>query len=165
MAGTRDTCHNNPQRRLEGFWLHAKSSTHAPTEIWNSYGAGNRGKSPQLLPAEALPQRRTAVALCRFDCLSLPALPFLIRDAWNRDECFTRRYLVSQPIHAADGMQLVGFNVRPRRIHESVFNVNSNNVPPQDDPGVADLDGRVLAAFECGVFSARRGDRKRCEDF
>src|SRR5665213_491264 len=95
----------------EEFWLHAKSPTHAPTEIWNSYGAGNRGKSPQLLPAEALPQSRTAVALCRLDCLSLPALPFLIRDAWNRHECITRTYIVSQPVHAADGMQLVGFDV------------------------------------------------------
>ena len=28
----------------EEFWLHAKSPTHAPPEIWNSYGAGGKSR-------------------------------------------------------------------------------------------------------------------------
>jgi hypothetical protein len=54
-------------------------------------------------------------------------------------------------------MQLVGFNVLPRRIHEPALNINCYHVP-EDDPGVADLDGRVSAELERGmcIGQARR---------
>ena len=63
--------------------------------------------------AEAFNERRTAVALCRLNPLSLTAFPLLKRNAWNRHECIARAYVVSQTVHAADSMQLVG----PTRIH------------------------------------------------
>jgi hypothetical protein len=58
--------------------------------------------------------------------------------------------MASQPVHPADGVQFVGHDVRPRGIDVPVLNVNGNNTP-QDDPGAADLDGRVHAAFECDM--------------
>ena len=70
---------------------------------------------------------------------------------------------VAQPVHAADRLQLVGFDVRPRWIHEAVFNVNSDGAP-QNDPGAADLDRHVVAALQGGMFSAGRGGLTSCDD-
>jgi len=37
--------------------------------------------------------------------------------------------VVAQPVHAAEGIHRVGFDVRPRQIHEPVLNINGDNAP------------------------------------
>jgi hypothetical protein len=51
-------------------------------------------------------------------------------------------------------VKLIGLDVKPRRIHEPVLNVNGNNAP-QDDSGAADL--RRVSADAAFALAGRGG--------
>lgn len=100
------------------------------------------------------------VAVCDIWCLARERRAAQVKEVFNRvfvsvvcgagQRALGVRAKLPSPFIAADGMELVGLDVRPRRIHESVLNVNTDDAL-QDDPGAADLDRLVLAALECGM--------------
>lgn len=68
-----------------------------------------------------MPEYRTDVPSWRLNRSSLPAFPFLIRDAWNGHERIACAHIVSQTVHAADSMQLVSLDASMSSLLSNVF--------------------------------------------
>lgn len=66
--------------------------------------------------------------------LSLADLPLFVSDAGDSEECVAGAHIVAQPIHAANGMQLIGPDVGSGGIDELILDEDGDDAA-KDDAG------------------------------
>ncbi len=81
-----------------------------------------------------------------FRWLSLALLPLFVGDTGDGNKSVAGAHVVSQSVHASDGVQLISFDVRAGGINELVFYIDSDDAA-EDDARMADFHGSELAAF------------------